>query len=1109
MPDTSSFLRSINIGFDIADPSRIDHFRLTAKASTLLGSILGDDKSAILVTAPYGSGKSLTATCALQFVENTPAAQETLAGIARQAKRVNGSLHKQLKARLSDGVCGVAVALEGHVDSLPNALADAFAASLDRLDHRRGVSRRIQTILKSNPSPVQTLADLVDLCESRGLDRVVIVWDEFGRHLETLIREGRSTELHDVQHLAEFAARDQDVNCTFSVLLHQGFSAYASNASESVRKEWKKIEERFERLDYVDDSAELLTLLGDVIRDRSAQTRSKKTKGDVPATRTLQRSGLFAEYEPEIVDAMLKNAAPLEPAVLYLLPKIAARVAQNERTLFGFLHQHTWSEPVGFTDLYDFFEPSMVEDLGVGGTSRSILECRSALSKCVSDEEVTCIQAACLLAVGLAGSRAKLTRKLLVTALTGRIMAAKDAKKAVGDLVSRNLLLHRKHSDEIAVWHGTDSNLRERISDEIARLQSSFNVFEFLDAGWPLPAVTATEFNDVYRTRRFFTREFVSPSMLEDGLFGPALPSGQPLGDGRILHVVPTGSDDLEACLSAAQAASRNAGDLALVTVPTSAQQVSTAALEVQAILNLQGDRDLLDQDPLVADELRQFEDDAREHLARQLGLVAAPEAGLRWFHEGEEKTVKDLVSLRSLVSFVCGSVYHKTPVLPNEQVNRRKPSAPIVNARKKLVGAILESTGKPDFNFYGESGPREVGAAVLAQYRSIVKNTGLYRCDDRNRWGFAAPNSLSDPALGALWEEFRVFFTEPSKEPKSIDALFKKIQSKPYGVRAGLVPILFACAIRAFPVVGSLSGRDGYISDIRPTTVEEICRDPSGYVLNVLAVHDDQRDYLEGICELFRGSRAAVIDDPDLIRRAFEWIQFWKQDAPEAVRVAGGLSSEAFSARKVLWSTDDPVRVLLEALPVALGVQNQDFSAAMKRLKVVKAELDGVVEVYAERAMHIMLTAVHADATDPYSLPGLQRLQGWAASIPDEALDDISEPRAKGVVVQLGDPGEDPVRFVNMISARLTKAVSRWDDSEVAKFQQEFTRVVGLVEDATFSAARQGVISEDASSRVASLVKQRIEVQCGLLAEIHGLELAVEELESIIAGIQQGADRG
>ena len=88
MPDTSSFLRSINIGFDIADPSRIDHFRLTAKASTLLGSILGDDKSAILVTAPYGSGKSLTATCALQFVENTPAAQETLAGIARQAKRV-------------------------------------------------------------------------------------------------------------------------------------------------------------------------------------------------------------------------------------------------------------------------------------------------------------------------------------------------------------------------------------------------------------------------------------------------------------------------------------------------------------------------------------------------------------------------------------------------------------------------------------------------------------------------------------------------------------------------------------------------------------------------------------------------------------------------------------------------------------------------------------------------------------------------------------------------------------------------------------------------------------------------------------------------------------
>ena len=215
------------------------------------------------------------------------------------------------------------------------------------------------------------------------------------------------------------------------------------------------------------------------------------------------------------------------------------------------------------------------------------------------------------------------------------------------------------------------------------------------------------------------------------------------------------------------------------------------------------------------------------EHLARQLGLVAAPEAGCGGSMRGKECEGSCVLTLTRVFCLWVG--YHKTPVLPNEQVNRRKPSAPIVNARKKLVGAILESTGKPDFNFYGESGPREVGAAVLAQYRSIVKNTGLYRCDDRNRWGFAAPNSLSDPALGALWDEFRVFFTEPSKEPKSIDALFKKIQSKPYGVRAGLVPILFACAIRAFPVVGSLSGRDGYISDIRPTTVEEICRDPSG----------------------------------------------------------------------------------------------------------------------------------------------------------------------------------------------------------------------------------------------------------------------------------------
>jgi hypothetical protein len=548
-----------------------------------------------------------------------------------------------------------------------------------------------------------------------------------------------------------------------------------------------------------------------------------------------------------------------------------------------------------------------------------------------------------------------------------------------------------------------------------------------------------------------------------------------------------------------AKAMTKAARNMLIVSVPSEPIPLDSAAAELDAIMRLQRDRELLDADPLVAEELRQLEDDSRTHMLRLLERVSTPGDSTRYFCDGKEVPVGTASDLRRLVSKCCNRLYAKTAILPNEQLNRRRPSAVVVNARKKLLGAVLEASGRPDLGFHEPAFQQELGAIVVAQYRALIKNTGLYR-ESSGRWGFATPSAVDEPGLAAVWNEIRSFFTDPSTQPKQFSQLLSRLSAPPYGVRPGVLPVLVACGVRAFPVVGSMTCDGQYVGDIRPSVIEDLCKEPSRFALNVVAVEDEQRAYLEGVCDLFRGRRVSAVDDPDLVRRAFEWIQYWKAEAPEATRVSGAIQPRTAAVRKALWSTEDPVRVLLQTVPAALGVSDGDLSEALNRLRSAKSELDAVVSVYTDRALTAMASAIGAP-----NLPCdkvLDQLKRWADAIPAKALDEVSEPRAKGVVSQLSSPGSDPVRLANMISARLTKAVTRWDDTEVAKFQQEFRRIVEVVEDAAFAAAARGEgVDGEAKERLARLIQSRIAAQAETLSKIVGPADARRRLADTLSG--------
>ena len=233
----------------------------------LLKALFGEeDDRAFFVVAPYGSGKSLTATYALQVIENRVEAAGSVRQIADRLDSVSPELASSvLRRSRSEEKRGIAIALHGYCPNVAEALRDAAVLSMKRLRLGRQ-ARPIESLPADGPEALaNVLAALHRKAADSGCDQVVLLWDEFGRHLESLLREGRASTLADIQVLAEFVSRTRKVPVTMGLFLHQSLLQYAGGMTQSVRSEWTKIEGRFKTLQYVDDSKEIYRLIAEVV----------------------------------------------------------------------------------------------------------------------------------------------------------------------------------------------------------------------------------------------------------------------------------------------------------------------------------------------------------------------------------------------------------------------------------------------------------------------------------------------------------------------------------------------------------------------------------------------------------------------------------------------------------------------------------------------------------------------------------------------------------------------------------------------------------------------------------------------------------------------------
>ena len=985
---SNRILRSINLLYDADSPQNLDHFHPTQKTNKLVEAVLAlKPERSFMVVAPYGSGKSLSAAVSLHIAENRDDSTYFLRQLLEKSESLSSSLNQFIEARLANRTRGMAIALHGYAPSFAASLQFASVQALSRLQLDQEAKKLSESRFTSLDDFPEFFERLSAICQRNGLDRVLILWDEFGRHLESLVAEGRAETLLDLQVLAEYCARSQSPTFSFTVLLHQVLSRYAHRLPQTARSEWAKIEGRFSTIQYVDTSKELYRLITEIVGSiHSGEPLSEEPAKEalLSTAKALQDEGLFSEFSLDELAQLFHRAHPIEPVPLYLLPRVSARVAQNERTMFTFLSEVDATRPITPESIYDYFSDLMQSDVSVGGTSRAWLEAQSAMQKCKADSlSIRAIKTACLLGLGLSGERAQASRNLLELGLAGYPSRGSDAGKTINLLIEKNLLLHRRHTDSISVWHGTDYDLRGRLDELMDLRGTAFDWVAFLREHVPPRAWRAVRYYSEFGVKRYFSATYASLGDLstDPRLYGLE-EDGKPL-DGRIIHVLIQGSEEVAEAIERIKKHHRKAPRRILISVPMEKSHFSSAALEVACLHELRNDEHLTSQDPMVPAELDEMISDAESYLSKLLERATLPQvAGPSWYCAGKPEKIGSPRDLKDLLTNLLKAEFKATPKINNELIIKNRISKPIANARRKLMTGILNQTGDPMFGC-PETEDRTPQASMC---RTVLRNTGLYIEDKEGIFRFALSEELSNRELQQLWAKIGDFYSTEDANRKCFFDLVSKLSNVPYGMRAGVLPILLCAGYEGLCEEALIFDGGQFVSRIFSTTFEEICQRPRDFEIKVVHLNSSQRKYLGQLIHLFSSGAERLCDlDTRLLIRAQIEVEDWMSSLPIAALSFGSVSEDAKSVQRILRKLGNPEETFLRDIPEAFS-RSVTLEGLPKRLASVISELTSLTTRFqSEVAEHVrsqLRMTSRRSAKEKNGLLG--QVQAWASCFPE-----------------------------------------------------------------------------------------------------------------------------
>ena len=936
---SATYTRSVNLERD----SQSDSFDLgyipTSRALRTLGTISSrfsesDQPRAWSLVGPYGSGKSSFAL----FLSHLLAAPDSKK--AKAARKLLKKNDPDLEAILKDETKGTDGYVEVLISGTPERLSLRYLRGLQdamaiywqsRKGKKPAVFSEMERFSQIGEVSVSELIELTKSCQvalsKTGCPGMMIVFDEFGKFLEY---ESRFLGVNDVfllQALAEHAHAGHSTKILLLVLLHQSIEQYARGVGESLKNEWAKIQGRFEEIPFLESAEQTLRVVNAAISCKTFDTvTDKKIEADIAsAIKALSSEGVLpSSLKRTEAMSLFKGLYPLHPLSAMILPQLCQLISQNERTLFSYLGSR---EQNGFRDMLEklaspgeFITPDHIFDYfltnqpSVNGdylTQRRWAESVSVVERIsdVSNEEMAVLKTVGL--INLLGNRGSMrASEKTVCAVFGS-----KGKAALVQLTKLSALVHRKFNNEFRVWQGSDFDLEAEVQNQINQ-QGPFSLAEKVTENQSLPPLVARKYSIENGALRYFTLTFVDVIS-----FKKVSKQKTP----QIFIFLSSGQDDQDIYHKKAR---DHLGEYGLVAHYDGGQSLKSLVSERIALEIIGRTAKQLSEDAVAKKEFESRMSAISQAEMRHVTQLIANPQNSEWEYDGEKMKVNNRREFQMRLSEVLHKIFHKAPAVHNELINRDKPSSQATAARNKLLNLLLTNSDKKDLGI--DKFPPE-----KAIYRSVLLETKIHREVD-GKWVLCKPPKGS--SLLPAWERVEEFFASTDLKAKPFSDINAELISSPYGIKAGLLPILWLSVYLVNEHELALYEERKYIPGFNQELLERFVKRPDQFSIQRFKIAGLNASIFSQYCKVVSGGAK-----PKTILDIAKPLASFMGELPDfTLKTKASISDKAIAVRTAFNLSKSPERLIFEGLPKALGYK--DLATNEKALEGFAEDLKDVL---------------------------------------------------------------------------------------------------------------------------------------------------------------------
>ncbi|GAX38327.1 hypothetical protein [Nodularia sp. NIES-3585] len=227
------------------------------------------------------------------------------------------------------------------------------------------------------------------------------------------------------------------------------------------------------------------------------------------------------------------------------------------------------------------------------------------------------------------------------------------------------------------IWQGSDFNVDRELSNYIEQERSP--LVKLLSWHRPLRPLVAQRHSYQKGTLRYFERHYLDKSHDLQQLSCSSVDADGFVGywvDEEIPDAVPSTTSDGKPLVIL------SAANLAILRIRT---------LEFVALNNIKKTAKELQTDGVARKEVNYRLLEAEQSLDENLSQSFSIGINQRCWVEGKLTKLNNITDFNSKLSDICDQVYHHSPILWNELINRRDLTSQGTKARRELIQAMLE----------------------------------------------------------------------------------------------------------------------------------------------------------------------------------------------------------------------------------------------------------------------------------------------------------------------------------------------------------------------------------------------------------------------------------